>query len=156
MKPGSIKKDLEEALKFFQNSISCLSEEDSSYKPTEDALTVAEQVAHTAKTIEWFVNGATSPEGFDINFEAHWIGVKGLSSLNEAKSKLDKAVATAVEVLTNMTEEELDSPLPPGLVMPGEPKWSVITGIVDHTAHHRGALTVYSRLLGKTPRMPYM
>jgi uncharacterized damage-inducible protein DinB len=26
---------------------------------------------------------------------------------------------------------------------------------VEHTAHHRGALTVYSRLLGKVPPMPY-
>ena len=25
-----------------------------------------------------------------------------------------------------------------------------------HTAHHRGALTVYSRMLGKVPPMPYM
>lgn len=24
-----------------------------------------------------------------------------------------------------------------------------------HTAHHRGALTVYARALGKTPAMPY-
>jgi hypothetical protein len=28
-------------------------------------------------------------------------------------------------------------------------------GSTDHTAHHRGALTVYSRLLGKVPKMPY-
>jgi uncharacterized damage-inducible protein DinB len=27
--------------------------------------------------------------------------------------------------------------------------------MVEHTAHHRGALTVYSRLLGKVPLMPY-
>ena len=26
---------------------------------------------------------------------------------------------------------------------------------VAHTAHHRGALTVYSRQLGKVPPMPY-
>jgi len=28
--------------------------------------------------------------------------------------------------------------------------------MVEHTAHHRGALTVYSRVLGKVPAMPYM
>jgi uncharacterized damage-inducible protein DinB len=27
--------------------------------------------------------------------------------------------------------------------------------MVEHTAHHRGALTVYSRKLGKVPPMPY-
>ncbi len=26
----------------------------------------------------------------------------------------------------------------------------------SHTAHHRGALAVYARLLGKVPAMPYM
>jgi len=31
----------------------------------------------------------------------------------------------------------------------------VINAIVDHTAHHRGALSVYARLPGKVPMMPY-
>jgi uncharacterized damage-inducible protein DinB len=39
--------------------------------------------------------------------------------------------------------------------MGGVPRWSVVSAISDHTAHHRGALTVYSRLLGKVPVMPY-
>jgi uncharacterized damage-inducible protein DinB len=40
--------------------------------------------------------------------------------------------------------------------MGGEPISSIVGAISDHTAHHRGALTVYSRLLGKTPLMPYV
>jgi uncharacterized damage-inducible protein DinB len=40
--------------------------------------------------------------------------------------------------------------------MGGAPRLSVIGAISDHTAHHRGALTVYSRLLGKVPKLPYM
>ena len=32
---------------------------------------------------------------------------------------------------------------------------AVINGITDHSAHHRGALAVYARLLGKEPAMPY-
>lgn len=28
--------------------------------------------------------------------------------------------------------------------------------ILEHTAHHRGVLTVHSRLCGHTPAMPYM
>ena len=42
-----------------------------------------------------------------------------------------------------------------GEIMTGAPKMSVVGGIVDHTAHHRGALAVYARLLGKEPKMPY-
>jgi uncharacterized damage-inducible protein DinB len=40
--------------------------------------------------------------------------------------------------------------------MGGLPKHAIWTAVLDHTAHHRGALTVYSRLLGKVPAMPYM
>ncbi len=31
----------------------------------------------------------------------------------------------------------------------------MISAITDHTSHHRGALSVYARLLGKVPAMPY-
>ena len=40
--------------------------------------------------------------------------------------------------------------------MGGLPRSAIFGAITDHTAHHRGALTVYARLLGKTPPMPYM
>jgi uncharacterized damage-inducible protein DinB len=40
--------------------------------------------------------------------------------------------------------------------MGGLPKKSIFGGITDHTAHHRGALTVYARLKGIVPPMPYM
>ena len=32
----------------------------------------------------------------------------------------------------------------------------VVSAITDHTAHHRGALTVYARVSGLVPPMPYM
>jgi len=37
----------------------------------------------------------------------------------------------------------------------GAPRAAVVSGIADHTAHHRGALSVYARLIGKEPPMPY-
>ena len=36
------------------------------------------------------------------------------------------------------------------------PVVAIVGGIEDHTAHHRGALTVYARLLDRVPPMPYM
>jgi uncharacterized damage-inducible protein DinB len=42
-----------------------------------------------------------------------------------------------------------------GEIMTGAPKMAVVGAIGDHTAHHRGALAVYARLLGKEPKMPY-
>jgi uncharacterized damage-inducible protein DinB len=39
--------------------------------------------------------------------------------------------------------------------MGGQPISDIVWAMVEHTAHHRGALTVYSRQLGKVPPMPY-
>ena len=38
----------------------------------------------------------------------------------------------------------------------GIPRIAIIGSITDHTAHHRGALSVYARLNGVVPPMPYM
>jgi len=48
------------------------------------------------------------------------------------------------------------TPMPEGPVLGGAPRIAIVSGITDHTAHHRGALTVYARLSGKVPPMPYM
>jgi len=53
------------------------------------------------------------------------------------------------------TAEEWATPLAPGPIMGGAPRLAVFSAIAEHTAHHRGALSVYSRLLGKVPPMPY-
>ena len=45
--------------------------------------------------------------------------------------------------------------IPDTRIMEGAPRLSVVSGIVDHTAHHRGSLAVYARLIGKEPLMPY-
>jgi uncharacterized damage-inducible protein DinB len=50
---------------------------------------------------------------------------------------------------------DLSRLLRPGPVMGGQPIGNIVWGMVEHTAHHRGALSVYTRLLGKTPPMPY-
>jgi uncharacterized damage-inducible protein DinB len=40
--------------------------------------------------------------------------------------------------------------------MGGLPRQCIVGAISDHTAHHRGALGVYARLLGRVPAMPYL
>jgi uncharacterized damage-inducible protein DinB len=53
-----------------------------------------------------------------------------------------------------MSVAELDELLPEG-IMSGLPKRAILHGMADHTAHHRGSLAVYARMLGKVPPMPY-
>lgn len=140
---------------FFERSTSCLSEMDSTFCPKEGMFTTAQQVAHTAQTIDWFMNGMFDPYGFDLDFEKHNEITLKCTSLSSAREWFIKAVDNAIELIGNRTDEELQQPLPEGPVMGGAPRLAVVGAIVDHTAHHRGALTVYSRLLGKVPQMPY-
>ena len=66
-----------------------------------------------------------------------------------------RAVANAIAVVGAASDEELFSPITDTRIMNGAPRAAVVSGIVDHTAHHRGSLAVYARLLGKVPEMPY-
>jgi len=155
-----IKEGLVEQLKsgaeFFERSTRCLSEEDSGFSPAEGTFTTANQVAHVAQTIDWFMDGMFNSEGFDLDFEKLARETMACTSLGSAREWFDRATRNAIEVVGSKTDEELLAPLPEGPIMGGAPRSAAIGAILDHTAHHRGALTVYSRLLGKVPLMPYM
>jgi uncharacterized damage-inducible protein DinB len=140
---------------FFERSTGVLEEGDSQFRPQEGMMTAAQQVAHTAQTLDWFIEGASRPEGFDLDFEKHVQALAGVTSLAAARRKLETAYANAVQFLRSRSPEELAQPLPPGPVMGGLPITEIVWAMVEHSAHHRGALTVYSRLLGKVPPMPY-
>ena len=119
-------------------------------------MTAASQVAHAAQTIDWFIDGAFNPNGFDMDFEGHDRQVRAVTSLTEARAAMKRAIEHAKAVVESRSDEEWPQPLPPGPIMGGLPRSAIFGAITDHTAHHRGALTVYARLLGKTPAMPYM
>lgn len=140
---------------FFERSTSVLEEVDSQFRPREEMMTVAQQVAHTAQTLDWFIDGATRPGGFNLNFEEQSRIWRETKSLAKARTSFAAACDHAIEFLRSKTPEELAHPLPPGPIMGGQPMSEIVWAMVEHTAHHRGALTVYARLLGKVPPMPY-
>ena len=140
---------------FFARSTRVLEEADSGFRPQTGSMTVAQQVAHVAQVVDWFVQGATRPEGFDIDFEAHAKEVAAVTSLAAARKWLDDAYAKAVDFLRSASDEDMERPLPEGPVMGGKPVSDIVFAMIEHSAHHRGALTVYSRLLGRVPPMPY-
>jgi uncharacterized damage-inducible protein DinB len=118
-------------------------------------MTVAQQVAHTAHTLDWFIEGVSRPEGFNLDFEKLAKVLDGVTSLAAARQMLETAFANSVQFLRSRSAQDLSQPLPPGPIMGGQPISDIVWAMVEHTAHHRGALTVYSRLLGKVPPMPY-
>jgi uncharacterized damage-inducible protein DinB len=140
---------------FFDRSTRVLDEADSGFRPKDEMMTVAHQVAHAAQTVDWFIEGASRPQGFDLDFAKHAKAIAQVTSLSAARQMLDAAFANAIEFISSRGAEGLEQPLPPGPVMGGQPIGDIVWSIVEHTAHHRGALTVYSRLLGKVPIMPY-
>ncbi len=142
---------------FFNRATSALTEEDSGFVPAEGMYSAAHQVNHVADTIHWFIDGGLEHKGFDMDFEAHDRRSRSVSSLTEARANLDAAFERLQKTVAGYSQEDLMVTIPADSpIMPGMPRTAVLSGIDEHTAHHRGSLAVYTRLLGKVPPMPYM
>jgi uncharacterized damage-inducible protein DinB len=140
---------------FLEKSTDVLTEEDSGVTPVKGMMTAAQQIAHIAQTADWFLEGVFG-DGFDMNFEESAKEIMKVTSLTEAREWLQRSYDNVVETVGAKSEEELAERTPEGAIMGNTPKVLVLGGIPEHTAHHRGALTVYTRLAGKVPTMPYM
>ncbi|OQY30412.1 MAG: hypothetical protein B6244_00730 [Candidatus Cloacimonetes bacterium 4572_55] len=151
----SLVEQLKSANKYFLNSTRCLNEEDSAFAPKEGMFTVAQQVAHTAQIIDWFFEGAFRPEGFSVDFEGLTGEILKCESLAGAREWFKKAVDNGMSLIENKNEMEWMAPMADGPIMGGLPRMVIMSGICDHTAHHRGSLSMYARMLDKVPNMPY-
>ncbi|MCS7043175.1 MAG: DinB family protein [Bryobacteraceae bacterium] len=148
--------DLRNIRECFDRSTRNLAEEDSDFAPAPGVFTAAQVVAHVAQTVEWFFEGAFRPEGFSTDWEAMDREVRAVTSLAEARRWIERAFAAGEAAIAAHSAQEWEAPLPDGPIMGGAPRYAILGAIRDHTAHHRGALTVYTRLRGKVPPMPYV
>jgi uncharacterized damage-inducible protein DinB len=148
--------ELQSAHEYFNRSTRSLTEAHSTFAPAEGMMTAAQQVAHVAHTIDWFLEGAFRPEGFDLNWEEQAKVVGRYTSLEQARAWFERAVGSAIAKAASLSDAELLAAMPAGPIMGGAPRMAIFGAITDHTAHHRGALTVYARLNGIVPPMPYM
>ncbi len=74
-----------------------------------------------------------------------------LNTSAELVAALDKAVAQARDALQKTTDAHLETPwrlLAAGQLAFEQPRYQVIRDTFLHSAHHRGQMTVYLRLLG--------
>ena len=62
MDPTILSQQLKNTQEYFARSTRCLVDDDESFAPAEGMMTVAQQVAHVALTIDWFFEGA-EPRG---------------------------------------------------------------------------------------------
>ena len=119
--------ELSQIEKFFNNSTSELTEDLSSVTPAEGMMTAAQQIAHAAQTIDWFIEGAFRNEGFDLNFEEHMKEVFKVTSIGAAREWFAKAIANAKAVVGSKSDAELMAPIAAGPVMGGAPRIAVIS-----------------------------
>jgi uncharacterized damage-inducible protein DinB len=144
-------KELESTLKFLETTLSVFEPADAGFAPSPELYTVAGHVGHAADSVDWFIDGAFG-DGWDMDFDALILKAKAVTSLEEATNWLRRAFANAIKVVGAASDEELFEPIPDAQIMGGAPRAALVSGIVDHTAHHRGSLAVYARLIGKVPR----
>ena len=147
-------KELESTQKFFNTTLSVFEPDDAGFAPYPELYTVAGHVAHAADSIDWFIEGAFG-DGWDMDFEGLIAKAKAVTSLQEANEWLERSFVNAKAVVGKASDQILFEAIPDTKIMEGAPRLAVISGIVDHTAHHRGSLAVYARLIGKEPPMVY-
>ena len=147
-------KELESTQKFFNTTMSVFEPDDAGFAPYPELYTVAGHVAHVADSIDWFIEGAFG-DGWDMDFEGLIAKAKAVTSLQEANEWLERSFVNATAVVGKASDQVLFEAIPDTKIMEGAPRMAVISGIVDHTAHHRGSLAVYARLIGKEPPMVY-
>ena len=147
-------KELESTQKFFNTTVSVFEPDDAGFAPYPELYTVAGHIAHSADSIDWFIEGAFG-DGWDTDFEGLIAKAKEVTSLQEATEWLDRSFVNARAVVGEASDQVLFELIPDTQIMSGAPRLAVVSGIVDHTAHHRGSLAVYARLIGKQAPMPY-
>ena len=154
MTPQILVDQLKASKEYLDRATSELSEADSTYAPDDEAFTTAQQMSHIAKTVDWLMEGGFG-EGFDMNFEEQATILRDIASLKGARSLCAQSYDNAIKLIASKSTEEIFEPMPEGPIMGGDPKFVVVSVIVEHTAHHRGSLSTYTRLCGKVPPMPY-
>ncbi len=140
--------------RFFNTTTKCFDESDAAFAAKPGMFTVAQHIAHTAQVVRWFVDGAFSSQGMDLDFEKMEKEVRKVTTLYEARDWFESVCADVIKIVESKSAAEFAQPIA-GTIMAGERRSAIFEALADHTAHHRGALAVYARLVGKVPAMPY-
>jgi uncharacterized damage-inducible protein DinB len=139
---------------FLNNVLNVLPADAGDSAPLPGMMSAAHQIAHIAMTIEWFIDG-TFGKGFSDDFSAQQAMLSQSLTIAEARVRLDAAWDRWIALVEATTPESLQQTVPPNPFFQDKPRETVIMYNSDHTAHHRGILTVYLRHLGITPPMVY-
>ncbi len=140
--------------KYLMNIVRSFKPDHGDFRPVDGMMSVAQQVRHIALTVKWFREGAFGA-GFDMDFGKLEAENQRSVALDASVKELEETYSAYAEFLGSLRAAELLAPMPPNAIFWEAPKMAVLSAGADHTAHHRGALSVYLRLLGITPVMVY-
>jgi len=141
--------------RFLRNVIKDFKPEHADFRPKPEMMSVGQQIHHIAHTVHWFHEGGFGA-GFEMDFEKFMAEDRKPWTLEAALAELDKSYDAFLAGLERESDARLGETLPPNPILGEVPRAAVVNACTDHTAHHRGSLAVYLRLLGLTPAMPYM
>lgn len=140
--------------KYLCNIVSGFKPEHADFAPCPGMMTVAQQINHIAQTVYWFREGAFGG-GFDLDFGKMEAANRRQMTLSEALGELETQYTDYAAFLETLSETDLNAPMPDNPLFGAAPRHAALAAQCDHTAHHRGALSVYLRLLGIVPVMVY-
>ena len=140
--------------KLFLNLIQAFAPEDGAFRPKDGMMNVAQQVHHVAFTVKWFREGAFGA-GFNLDFAMLENENKRELTLEQALADLNVLYDDYIAFLEDKDEADLMAPMPPNPIFGEMPRMVTLVAQGEHTAHHRGSLAVYLRLLDKVPPMIY-
>jgi uncharacterized damage-inducible protein DinB len=155
MNPKQAIEMYEMSRRFILAIVNDFEEKDADFAPQEGMMTVVQQIRHTAITVDWFWDGAFTDKGFNMDFDASHAEVKKPSTVAQAVQALKDSYQKCIDALDKLSEDDLKAPLPPNEIFGQAPRETIFGPTADHSAHHRGAMAVYLRLCGKTPKMIY-
>ncbi|WP_164017602.1 DinB family protein [Pyxidicoccus trucidator] len=168
---------------FFRRTLQAFQDQDAAFQPRPGMLSVAGHVHHVTAGLELFLAGVfpamerfQGREWKSRRGEGQvWLGLgpgftsmewtkvsnENLSGGSDAESPLafalrafDETMDLAAELYGQLSREELLLPLPENPIRLRTPQ-EALEIMIDHTAHHRGALAQYARLLDREPKIPY-
>ncbi len=169
---------------FFLRATAVFAEHDADYRPAAGMLSVVEHIHHATAALELFVSQyfcrfvqTKSIEHRSFRLGRSWLsaqpelGFADLSwtdkaaayqassereTLTQALAALSQTLEYTATLFARLDLAQLQQPLGDNPVMPAYfTGFDVAEFMFDHTAHHRGALAQYARLLGHDPKIPY-
>ncbi|MCC6546886.1 DinB family protein [Candidatus Sumerlaeota bacterium] len=139
---------------FLQNILKDFKEEHANFRVT-GMWTTAQQIRHVGRVVWWFWKGAFEGE-WDMDFAREEAEISKPVTLAAAIRELDENYNELIMFLETASDATLGEVMANNPIFPaGTKKFIALAAITDHTAHHRGILSVYLRLNGIKPTMAY-